>query len=91
METVFAIRNQLGLYLSKHREWVNGADNHSLFRTPHRDEAINTVFEISSHDIYVRAEVIACELDAKSQPIVEIATEPTAVGQPEAAENTLPA
>jgi hypothetical protein len=72
MNTVFSIRNQQGLFLTKQQEWASGADNHSLFRTTHKDEAINTVFELSSRDIYVRAEIIACATDAKGNPIVEI-------------------
>lgn len=91
MDTVFSIKNQLGLYLNKHREWVNGADNQSLFRTPHKDEALNTVFEVSSHDIYLRAEVIACELDEKGQPIVEITAEQPTPALPDDVENPLPA
>lgn len=78
MNTVFVIKNQLGLYLTKQQEWANGADNQSLFRTQHRDEAINTVFEVSSRDIYLRAEALDCELDAKGHPIVEIAAAPAA-------------
>jgi hypothetical protein len=72
MNTVFAIKNQHGLYLSKQQEWVTGSDNQNLFRTAHKDEAINTVFELSSRDIYVRAEAIACEADAKGNPTVEV-------------------
>lgn len=77
MNTVFTIKNQHGLYLNKHQEWVEGRDGQSLFRTAHRDEAINTVFEMSSRDIHVRAEVIACAVDDKGNPLAEaIATEP---------------
>lgn len=71
--TVFVIKNQQGLYLSKQQEWVDGADNHSLYRTRHRDEATNTVFEVSSRDIYLRAETVICELDAKGNPALATA------------------
>jgi hypothetical protein len=73
MTSVFVVKNQLGQYLNKQQEWVDGSDSHTLLRTPHRDEAINTVFEVSSRDIYLRAEAIACELDAKGNPIVDSA------------------
>jgi hypothetical protein len=66
--TVFVVKNQQGLYLSKQQEWVDGADNHCLYRTRHRDEATNTVFEVSSRDIYLRAETVICELDSKGNP-----------------------
>ena len=71
MTSVFVVKNQLGQYLNKQQEWVEGSDSHTLFRTLHKDEAINTVFEVSSRDIYLRAEAIACELDAKGNPIVD--------------------
>lgn len=77
MNTVFAIKNQHGLYLNKHQEWVDSHDSQSLFRTTHKDEAINTVFEMSSRDIYVRAEVIACAVDEKGNLLADaIAAEP---------------
>jgi len=31
------------------------------------------VFEVSSRDIYLRAETLSCELDSKGHPIVEAA------------------
>lgn len=71
--TVFVIKNQHGLYLSKQQEWVDGTDNHVLYRTRHRDEAINSVFEVSSRDIYLRAETVICELDAKNNPALATA------------------
>lgn len=71
--TVFVIRNQQGQYLSKQQEWVDGADNHVLYRTRHRDEAINSIFEVSSRDIYLRAETIVCELDGKNNPALATA------------------
>lgn len=78
MAFVFVVKNQLGLFLNKQQEWVDGSDNHVLYRTPHKDEALNTVFEVSSRDIYLRAETLGCECDEKGNPLVEIATTPTA-------------
>jgi hypothetical protein len=72
MDKVFVVKNQQNLYLSKQQEWVDGADSQSLYRTQHRDEAINTVFEVSSRDIYLRAEALACAVDAKNNPVVEV-------------------
>lgn len=68
--TVFIVKNQQGLYLSKQQEWVDGADSHVLYRTRHRDEAINTVFEVSSRDIYLRAETVVCNVDTKGNPLL---------------------
>lgn len=71
--TVFVIKNQAGLFLNKQGEWVDAAQPATLYRTVHRDEAVNTVFEVSAKDMYLRAEVIACKVDEKGQP---------AIGQP---------
>ena len=76
MASVFIVKNQLGLFLSKQQEWVDGRDNQTLYRTPHKDEAINTVFEVSSRDIYLRAETLACECDAKGNPLVAVSATP---------------
>ena len=76
MTSVFVVKNQLGLYLNKQLEWVDGSDSHGLFRTPHKDEAINTVFEVSSRDIYLRAEALACECDDKGNPLVAVVATP---------------
>lgn len=79
MNTVFAIKNQHGLFLNKQQEWVDGRDSQSLFRTAHKDEAINSVFEMSSRDIHIRAEAIACTTDEKGNPLIDAtAAEPTA-------------
>lgn len=72
MATVFVVKNQFGLFLNKQQEWADGNDNHLLYRTVHRDEAINTVFEVSSRDIYLRAEVQNCECDEKGNPLVTV-------------------
>ncbi len=68
MSKLFIIRNQHGHYLSKQQEWLDGGDRTQLYRTVHRDEAINTVFEQSSRDIHLRAEVLACDADARGNP-----------------------
>ena len=73
MTSVFVVKNQLGWYLNKQQEWVDGSDRQTLFRTAHKDEAINTVFEVSSRDMYLRAEALTCECDEKGNPIVSVA------------------
>lgn len=71
--TVFVLKNQQGLYLTKQQEWVDGSDAHVLYRTRHRDEATNTIFEASLRDIHLRAETVVCELDAKNNPVLATA------------------
>ncbi|MAK44347.1 MAG: hypothetical protein CMN80_09385 [Spongiibacter sp.] len=71
MTNVFVIQNQHGHYLGKQQQWLDGRDRKLLYRTEHHDEAINTVFELSSKDIWLRANALACPLDEHRQPDVE--------------------
>ena len=75
MSTVYVVTNQHGLFINRQKEWVDGRDTKILFRSPHKDEAINLVFELSAKDIYLRAEAIGVELDDKGQPVVEVTAE----------------
>ena len=71
MGTIFVIQNQYGHYLNKQSEWVDGRDKRILYRTVHRDEAVNTVFELSSKDVALRAAPLECEVDENNHPKVE--------------------
>jgi hypothetical protein len=71
MTEVFVIRNQLGHYWGKSKTWVDGSQPRLVQRTPHRDEAVNTLFELSSRDIDLRGEVLAAELSERGEPIIE--------------------
>lgn len=72
MSSVFVVKNQAGYFATKQKEWECGRDPKLLFRTVHKDEAINMVFELSSKDINLRAEVIAVDQDDKKHPVVEV-------------------
>ena len=71
MTDVFVIRNQLGHYWGKSRAWVDGSEARAVMRAKHQDEAINTLFELSSKDIDLRGEVIAAELSQRGEPVIE--------------------
>jgi len=71
MTDVFVVRNQLGHYWGKAKTWVDGSNPRTVMRTGHEDEAINTLFELSSRDIELRGEVIATRLSERNDPIVE--------------------
>lgn len=71
MTEVFVIRNQLGHYWGKSKAWVDGSQARLVQRTPHRDEATNTLFELSSRDIDLRGEVLAAELNERGEPVIE--------------------
>ncbi len=86
MSTVFVVRNQDGYFATKKKEWECGREPKILFRSPHHDEALNMVFELSSKDIYLRAEAISVELDDKKMPVVEVTAPPKP--KPEAVADT---
>lgn len=76
MSNIYVVKNQHGLFASKHKEWLDGREPKLLFRSPHKDEAINMVFELSSKDINTRAEAIAVETDSNKHPVVEVTAPP---------------
>ncbi|GAB5450650.1 MAG: hypothetical protein Hals2KO_09780 [Halioglobus sp.] len=71
MTEVFVVRNQLGHYWGKGNEWVDGTEPRAVMRAKHEDEAVNTLFELSSKDIELRGEVTAVQLTEKNEVIVE--------------------
>ena len=76
MNEVYVIRNQLGHYWGKKKLWVDGGDARVVMRLKHRDEAVNTLFEISSKDIELRGEITAADTTPKGDPIVSISETP---------------
>lgn len=70
MTDVFVIRDQNGCYWGKSKEWQDGRDPRQLARYRHRDEAVNTLVEISARDIDLRGEVIAASLSERGEPQV---------------------
>ncbi len=71
MTEVYVIRNQLGHYWGKSKAWVDGTEPRAVMRTPHRDEATNTLVELSARDIDLRGEVVAAALSERGEPEVE--------------------
>ena len=71
MTEVFVVRNQLGHYWAKSKAWVDGTDARAVMRARHEDEAINTLFELSSRDIELRGEVLSAALSERGEPVIE--------------------
>lgn len=89
MSKVFVVVNQHGLFADKHKEWTDGREPKLLFRSQHKDEAINLVFELSSKDIYIRAEAIEVDINEKKHPVVEVTAEiPAPTAEPEETAST---
>ena len=79
MTEVFVIRNQMGHYWGKSKAWVDGSEARAVMRAKHEDEAINTLFELSSKDIELRGEVVRAELSERGEPMVEASQIPLLV------------
>ena len=71
MAEVFVVRNQLGHYWGKGKAWVDGTEPKAVMHVKHEDEAVNTLFELSSRDIELRGEVVGAELSERGIPLVE--------------------
>ncbi len=71
MSQTFILQNQDKLFFGKNKEWVDGYDANAVFKTPHKDEAVNQMFEITSKDYKQRVKVIACALDEKALPVID--------------------
>lgn len=71
MSELFILQNHDKLFLGRQKEWLDGRDPASLFKTPHKDEAVNQVFEISSKDYTQRIKVVSCKVNEKGLPIID--------------------
>lgn len=76
MSELFILQNHDKLFLGRQKEWLDGSDPASLFKTPHKDEAVNQVFEISSKDYTQRIKVVSCKANEKGLPVIEPALLP---------------
>ncbi len=70
MTQVFLLQNQDKLLLNKQGEWTDGSDLRALFRTVHKDEAINQMFEASAKDYTQRVHLLPCDTNDKGQPLI---------------------
>jgi hypothetical protein len=71
---LYVIRHQDGQYLGKDGAWQDGADPQALFRSPHRDAAVNELFERVLHDPALRGEVLGVDEDPQGRPVVDPVT-----------------
>ncbi|WP_157533538.1 hypothetical protein [Microbulbifer variabilis] len=70
MSHVYVLANQHQQFLSKSGEWLDGREPNKLFRSEHKDVAINQMFEANTRDVSLRIELLQCELNNKGQPLV---------------------
>ena len=76
MTAVFVICNQQGHFWGKKKMWVDGSEPKTLLRVKNRDEASNTLFELSSKDFELRGEIVEAQLNPKGDPIVQVSDIP---------------
>ncbi len=78
MSEIFILQNQHNLFLGKQNNWLDGRDLNALYKTPHKDEAINQMVEASSKDYTQRIKIISCPPNEKGLPSIdpEILPEP---------------
>ena len=58
MTDVFVLCNQHNEYLTKSVEWLGAGDSKTLYRTEHRDEAINQKVELTVKHPELRIKVV---------------------------------
>lgn len=72
MDQIFILQNQDKFFFDKNKEWADGYDASQLYKTIHKDEAINQMVEISAKDYQQRIKIIACNPDEKGLPSIDI-------------------
>ena len=76
MSGVFVIRNQLGHYWGKSGSWVKGDRVGQVACWTHKDEVVNTLFEIGSGDTELRGEIMLAETNNEQPTNLEISEHP---------------
>lgn len=70
MSQLYILENQDGLFLSRQGVWVEAREVAVMFKTVHKDEAVNQMVEASSKDYTQRIKVVSCSANDKGLPIV---------------------
>lgn len=70
MTELYILRNHEGYFWGKQKEWLDGRDRGALYKTPHKDEAVNQMVEISAKDFEQRIKVLPCRADERGLPLL---------------------
>ena len=84
MTTLYTLQNQYGYFLQKKSTeqksadkistslymWGDGQELNKLFRTTHKDEAINMMFEAGSQDVALRISIKEYPANTKGLPTI---------------------
>lgn len=71
MSELYILQNQDKLFLGKQKDWLDGRDRNSLYKTPHKDEAVNQRAEISAKDYTQRISLLICPVDERGLPVID--------------------
>ena len=67
---MYLITNQDGYFLGKSGQWLDGRETATLYRTSHKDEALNQLFETNSRDFSLRLTLMECDINPKGLPVI---------------------
>lgn len=70
MKDVFIISNQSGLFLGKQAQWLDENEPAAVWRSPHRDIALNHLIESNARDIEQRMVLLQCPLNERDIPLL---------------------
>lgn len=76
MSTVHIVKNQDGHYWGRGKRWVDGKDTSKVAVFKHRDEVVNTAFELSSKDVDLRLEILDMQQSDDKLPKLEVSDIP---------------
>lgn len=68
---LYILQNQDDLFLGKNSDWTDGTDPRALFKTRHKDEALNQLFEVNSKDYTQRIQLICCPEKGRGLPDID--------------------
>lgn len=71
MSELFILQNQDKLFLGRQNNWLDGRDLAALYKTAHKDEAINQMVEASSKDYKQRIKILSCSANEKGLPLID--------------------
>jgi len=71
MSELFILQNQDKLFLGRQNNWLDGRDLAALYKTAHKDEAINQMVEASAKDYKQRIKMLSCTANEKGLPLID--------------------
>ena len=70
MSSVYVIKNQEDAFLDKSGDWASGLLAKTLYRTPHKDEAINQKVDITVKQPDQRLTLLEVNLNEQGVPVI---------------------